>query len=227
MCLLPSPDTFPSPPSSSPTLPPTFVPKDALSLAAYSLASSHLHPTILNHSIRVFLYAKLIAASEANAYASGYLTAEKNLALLFTACILHDIGTTPSHNGTQRFEVCGGDAAYTLLTSPPHSPTYSEADAHSVWTAISLHTSPGIAERIHPLSKLVRAAVLSDFHRGVEINKDFEKEFPRLGIEKVLGDAVVEQAVSRPEKARMATWAGVMLRSYEENPGWQGVNKGF
>lgn len=61
----------------------------------------------------------------------------------------------------------------------------------------------------------------------------FESLFPRGKIEKVLGDAVVEQALGKEDgeerkvKAPAASWAGVLVRGSVENPGWGGVNKAF
>ncbi|EEB93572.1 hypothetical protein MPER_07748 [Moniliophthora perniciosa FA553] len=42
-----------------------------------------------------------------------------------------------------------------------------ESSLHKVWTAIALHTSPGIAERIDPFTRLVRLGVNMDFSRTV------------------------------------------------------------
>ena len=65
-----------------------------------------------------------------------------------------------------------------------------------------------------------------------EYGREIEGKLPRLEIEKVLGDEVVRQAVERKgeergAKAPAASWAGVLLRSHLEDPGWQGVNKAF
>ena len=59
-----------------------------------------------------------------------------------------------------------------------------------------------------------------------------EKQFPRGEIEKVLGDAVVNQAVDRPDveravKAPGPSWPGILVKSRLENPEWEGVNKAF
>jgi hypothetical protein len=225
----------PSTPSLNPASPPDIVPKDSLSISAYSLAARLLHAPLLNHSIRVYLYAKHLASLEHSTYLSS-----SRLPLLFTACILHDIGTTTHYDGPQRFEVEGADAAYHFLRSNElNSEPVSEADAHEVWVAIALHTSPGIGERITPLARLVRLAVLLDFGKrtiatatGDEMASDevrgrFESLFPRLEVEKMLGDVVVEQALRRPEKAPAASWPGILLRSHKEDPGWEGVNKAF
>lgn len=208
---------------SAPT--PEQIPRDAISQAMFRYAAEHLAPAILNHSIRVFFFAKAIGDQED----SEWCTPDR-LHLLFTACILHDVGTIELHNGPLRFEVEGADAAFALLRQ--HQ--VSEADTHDVWVALAVHTSPQIAERIAPLARLVRLGVTVDFSypksmaytTDATVN-DLETHFPRLDIEKVLGDAVADQAVKRPEKAPAASWPENLYRSKMENPDWAGVNKRF
>ncbi|KAF2829368.1 hypothetical protein CC86DRAFT_262801, partial [Ophiobolus disseminans] len=151
--------------------------------------------------------------------------------LLFTACLFHDIGTTDTYDGPLRFEIHGADAAVTFLTQ--HA-DISATDKHSVWTAIACHTSPQIAEHIGELSRLVRLAVLTDFGRGSEawdvlepLRSGFEDVFERRGVEKALGDRVVEQAKRSPGKAPNVSWAGGMVKASLEEPGWEGVNRAF
>jgi hypothetical protein len=204
---------------------PDDVPIDTVSQSAFTYASKHLQPAILNHSMRVFLYAQAIATRENSPWNSV-----TKLPLFFSACILHDIGTISLHNGPLRFEVEGADAASNLLCQ--HD--VPQADAHEVWVAIALHTSPHIAERISPLARFVRLGVLIDFKRpdslGMTTSAEIElleERFPRLNIEKVLGDAVTEQAVECPKKAPAASWPGVMYRWKLENPEWDGMNQAF
>lgn len=206
--------------------PESFVPQTELSKSAYEHAASLLHPSILNHSIRVYLYARALAQDHSSTYALD--SAKQDL--LFTACLFHDIGTTSAYDGSQRFEVEGGDAAVKHLSQFG----VSETDKHDVWTAIAIHTSPGIADRIGELSRLVRIAVITDFGRKssewetlLPLKGTLEREFARDGIEKVLGDAVVEQAKKRPEKAPMVSWPGVMYKAWVAEPEWGGVNKAF
>lgn len=183
-----------------------------------------LHPSILNHSIRVFHYAEAIAKHNR----SKYFTVPLQRDLLFTACLFHDMGTTQECNGPQRFEVEGADAAVKHLSSVG----VSEADAHGVWTAIACHTSPGIAERIGELSRLVRIAVITDFGRKSAewevlqpMREKLEAQHGRAEIEKVLGDAVVEQAKRNPEKAPKVSWPHAMYTAWLAEPEWNGVNK--
>ena len=102
--------TLTSHPSSHPT--PT-------SQAAFKQARQHLHPWILNHSIRVYLLAHSLASREQNTT----WTSEDRLALLFTACILHDIGTTPTYDGPDwRFEIEGARTPPSPSCAPTTSP---------------------------------------------------------------------------------------------------------
>lgn len=202
------------------------IPSSTVSQAAFELASSLLSPAILNHSIRVYLYAKTLVEQSESVY---YKDPAKH-DLLFTACILHDIGTMDKFDGPQRFEVEGADSAVNLLRDFG----VKQEEAHEVWMAIALHTSPGIAERINELSRLVREAVRIDFGRKIDkmeglddMKKSLEEKYPRLGVERVLGDAVVQQAVRNPAKAPPASWPNNLYKAHLAEPEWQGVNKGF
>lgn len=202
---------------------PKCIPADEISQGAYKLAQSCLTPAIINHSVRVFLIAQWTAQREQLEW-----DAPTKKSLLCVACILHDIGCANQFDGPQRFEVEGADAAVAYLRQ--HN--VSSSDIHEVWQAIALHTSPGIAERISVLARLLRQAVLIDF--GSQLNKEdqdarynAEQSFPRVGIEKILGDVVVDQALRQPQKAPAASWPGILLRAKKESPEWDGVNKAF
>jgi HD superfamily phosphohydrolase YqeK len=184
------------------------VPPTKMSLAAFEHAASILAPAILNHSIRVYLYAKALAAQCNSVYSTD--TAKHDL--LFVACLFHDIGTTSLYDGPQRFEVEGGDAAVQHLT--PFG--VGETDKHDVWTAIACHTCPGIAERIGELPRLVRIA--GEGREG--LRAQLEERFDRADIKKVLTDAVVEQAKKQPQKAPNATWPGALYRASPGESGW-------
>lgn len=188
--------------------------------AAYEHVRNLLHPAILAHSIRVWLIADH-AVSRRSA-----LSSEERDALA-VACLFHDAGTASFYDGPQRFEVEGADAASAFLTERGVDP---ELRRH-VWEAIALHTSPGIAERMGPLTKLVRLGVLTDFGSDTEMVPEslhaVLTRFPRADIEVVLGDAVVAQAVRRPEKAPPSSWPGGLLAAHLADPSHRGVNEAF
>jgi HD superfamily phosphodiesterase len=204
----------------------TWVPETPVCLKAFEYAQSQLPLTILHHSLRVFIYADWLAKREARNWGHD----EKLRDMMFIACICHDLGATHHHDGEQRFEVEGADAAKEFALSQ----SISEVQAHDIWTAVAIHTSPHIAERIHPLARLVRLGVLIDFRKATrddleanEYVKEIEEKIPRMDIEKVLADAVVEQALRNNNKAPAASWPNNLLKSHLENPKWKGVNKGF
>jgi len=79
--------------------------------------------------------------------------------LLYTAAMFHDIGLTQSYQASQlRFEVDGANAARDFLRG--HG--VSERDIEKVWTAVALHTTPGIPEYMHPEIALVQAGAGMD-----------------------------------------------------------------
>ena len=61
----------------------------------------------------------------------------------------------------------------------------------------------------------------------MDLTHELEDLLPRLEVEKVLGDAVVEQAIRRPEKAPAASWPNNLYKEFLADPSWKGVNKGF
>lgn len=233
-------------PEGNPSQIPDCVPSDPISRSAYTLAHTHLPLAILNHSLRVWIYAQILNEhSDTNLKISS-----DRLPLLFTACMIHDIGATPAFanldsNKLQRFEIEGADATVALLRAhcarasdaeSVLSQSYiSEDDLDEVWHAIALHTTPQIPERMGGMVRIVRLAVLTDFGGGdgslkEGLKEEVEAKYARLGIEKVIGDAVVAQALDSrfPEKkAPAASWPNNLLKAYREDPKREGMNNAF
>jgi len=73
--------------------------------------------------------------------------------------MFHDMGLTPKHaSADERFEVDGANAARDFLRIYG----IAEQDIETVWTAIALHTTPGIPPHMHPVIALVTAGVEMD-----------------------------------------------------------------
>ena len=107
-------------------------------------------PLIYHHSRRVFLFG-LIHAHD--------LGVEPDPELLYLAAMFHDSGLlTPFSDVEQRFEVDGADHARTFLLERG----FSTAAAETVWTAIALHTTPGIPDRMAPEIATMYLGVLTD-----------------------------------------------------------------
>src|ERR1700742_4350942 len=96
-------------------------------------------PLLFNHSSRVYHFGALAGVRRE-------LNFDREL--LYAGAMFHDIGLMPGHwSEDQRFEVDGADAARDFLRG--HG--VSEQDIYTVWTAIALHTTPGIPEHMHPV----------------------------------------------------------------------------
>jgi len=79
--------------------------------------------------------------------------------LLYAGAMFHDVGLMPDHSsGNERFEVDGANAARDFLRSRG----IAQSDLDTVWTAIALHTTPGIPQHMHPVVALVTAGVEMD-----------------------------------------------------------------
>lgn len=107
-------------------------------------------PLLFHHSSRVYYW--------------GALTGRRrNLRfdpeLLYTGAMFHDMGLTAKHaSAHERFEVDSANVARDFLRG--HG--IAEKDIETVWTAIALHTTPGIPQHMHPVIALVTAGVEMD-----------------------------------------------------------------
>jgi hypothetical protein len=190
------------------------LPDGALALATVELVTHSLTPSLLHHSVRSFLFARLAARHRTAEPGRDY-----DPDLLFLACVLHDIGLSDKGNGMQRFEVDGADLAAGFLTD--HGVPASDVDL--VWEAIALHTSAGIAERRSTLCDLTRSGIGMDFGNDVSFVQDGEaaaihRAYPRLSMVRSLVDAIVGQADGRPTKAPRYSLAGELVRERAEPP---------
>src|ERR1700719_331283 len=105
---------------------------------------------LFNHSSRVYYFAALAGKRR------GLKFDEE---LLYAGAMFHDIGLVPAYSSdADRFEVDGANAARNFLRG--HN--ISEQDIDLVWTAIALHTTPGIPQYMHPVVALVTAGVEMD-----------------------------------------------------------------
>jgi hypothetical protein len=105
---------------------------------------------LFNHSSRVYYFAAL---------AGKHRGLKFDPELLYAGAMFHDMGLTHQHSSqTERFEVDGANTARDFLRS--HGIAQSEID--TVWTAIALHTTPGIPEHMHPVVALLTAGVEMD-----------------------------------------------------------------
>lgn len=107
-------------------------------------------PLLFNHSSRVFYWAGLTGMRRGLTY---------DPELLYAGAMFHDMGLTQRFSSpNERFEVDGANTARTFLRD--HG--ISQQDIDIVWTAIALHTTPGIPEHMHPVIALLTTGVEMD-----------------------------------------------------------------
>jgi hypothetical protein len=105
---------------------------------------------LFNHSSRVYYFGALAGQRRGLKF---------DAELLYAGAMFHDMGLVPDYSSdADRFEVDGANAARDFLRS--HK--ISEHDIDLVWTAIALHTTPGIPQYMHPVVALVTAGVEMD-----------------------------------------------------------------
>jgi Catalase/Catalase-related immune-responsive/HD domain len=133
------------------------IPDSALAREITELVKDTESPLLFDHSSRVYYWGALTGQRRGLRF---------DPELLYAGAMFHDMGLTPKHaSAHQRFEVDGANVARDFLRT--HN--IAEQDIETVWTAIALHTTPGIPQHMHPLIALVTAGVEMDV-LGVESN---------------------------------------------------------
>ena len=126
------------------------IPETAAAAEATGFLRESAGPLIYHHSRRVFFFG-LIHAHK--------LGVKPDPELLYLAAMFHDTGLlTPFSDAEQRFELDGADHARQFLLGRG----FSTAAAETVWTAIALHTTPGIPRRMAPEIAMTHLGVLTD-----------------------------------------------------------------
>lgn len=120
---------------------------------------------LFSHSVRVYFWGALAGTRKGLVF---------DPELLYVAAMFHDFGLTSVFRESQlRFEVDGANAARDFLRG--HN--ISESDMEKVWTAVALHTTPGIPEHMHPEIALLQAGAGMDVAgRGFEQFTDEQRE---------------------------------------------------
>jgi hypothetical protein len=126
------------------------IPDSALARELTELVKDTEPPLLFHHSSRVYYWGALTGKRRGLRF---------DPELLYAGAMFHDMGLTPAHaSAHDRFEVDGANLARGFLRS--HG--VAEHDIEKVWTAIALHTTPGIPQHMHPVIALVTAGVEMD-----------------------------------------------------------------
>ena len=107
-------------------------------------------PLLFHHSSRVYYWGALTGKRRGLSF---------DPELLYAGAMFHDMGLTPQYaSADKRFEVDSANTARDFLRR--HG--IDAQDIQTVWTAIALHTTPGIPPHMHPVIALVTAGVEMD-----------------------------------------------------------------
>ena len=126
------------------------VPDSKLAREITEVVRDTVTPLLFDHSSRVYYFGAL---------AGRHRGLKFDPELLYAGAMFHDMGLAPRHSSPdERFEVDGANTARDFLRE--HG--ISEAEIDTVWTAIALHTTPGIPQHMHPVVALLTAGVEMD-----------------------------------------------------------------
>jgi HD domain len=126
------------------------IPDSKLAREVTELVRDTESPLLFHHSSRVYYFGAL---------AGKHRGLRFDPELLYTGAMFHDMGLTRQHSSAnERFEVDGANAARDFLRGQG----MSQQEIDTVWTAIALHTTPGIPQHMHPVVALVTAGVEMD-----------------------------------------------------------------
>ncbi|MFF8566132.1 HD domain-containing protein [Streptomyces albidoflavus] len=126
------------------------VPDTRLAAEATELVRETAPELIYHHSRRVYYFGALRGKRRGLSY---------DPELLYLGAMFHDLGLGEEHrNSGRRFEVDSADEARRFLAAR----AVPEDSIRRVWTAIALHTTPGIPEFMEPEVALVTAGVEYD-----------------------------------------------------------------
>jgi hypothetical protein len=183
------------------------LPTGPLREASLSLVRTTENAPIADHSIRSFLFARLLAHHDGCLSDAAY---DENL--LYVACVLHDLGLGTRAAGKARFEVEGADLAAALLTEHHVAP----ADVDRVWEAIALHSSLGIADRRGLLCYLTHNGVFMDLGRDMNVPADWLRQvrtaYPRPADDQSIKEAIIAHGSRSPAAAPPYSIAAELIR---------------
>ncbi|WP_037613881.1 HD domain-containing protein [Streptomyces albus] len=126
------------------------VPDSRLAAEATELVRDTTSDLIYDHSRRVFFFGCLLGRARQVSH---------DPELLYVAALFHDVGLgEPYRTSGRRFEVDSADEARRFLQARG----VPDDSVRRVWTAIALHTTPGIPQYMEPEVALVTAGVEYD-----------------------------------------------------------------
>ncbi len=188
------------------------VPGTRLAREATALVREATTDLIYHHSRRVYWWGSLQGRNRGLSY---------DPELLYIGAMFHDLGLNEDYRRSgRRFEVDSADAARRFL----HGHGVPEDSIRRVWTAIALHTTPGIPQYMEPEVALVTAGVEYDV-LGIGYRDVSEADraavtalHPRPGFKRRILRAFTDGIAAKPETTFGNVKADVLERFA---PGYQ------
>jgi len=191
------------------------VPDTKLASEATELVRESATDLVYHHSRRVFWFGSLQGRNRGLSF---------DPELLYIGAMFHDLGLNQEFRGSgRRFEVDSADQARRFLQG--HG--VPEDSIRRVWTAIALHTTPGIPEFMEPEVALVTAGVEYDvlgigYHDVSEADRaEITALHPRPEFKRSILAAFTEGIAPKPETTFGNVKADVLERFV---PGYQRAN---
>jgi hypothetical protein len=191
------------------------VPDTKLARDATALVRDCTTDLVYHHSRRVFWFGSLQGRNRGLSF---------DPELLYLGAMFHDLGLNEQFRGSgRRFEVDGADEARRFLQG--HGAP--EDSIRRVWTAIALHTTPGIPEFMEPEVALVTAGVEYDvlgigYHDISEVDRaEITALHPRPDFKRSILAAFTEGIAPKPETTFGNVKADVLERFV---PGYRRVD---
>lgn len=187
------------------------LPTSELAAAADALVAEVSPPLVYNHCVRAYVFARELAAVDGLRAGADY-----DDELLYLSCLLHDLGAVDYANGDQRFELDGADAAAEFLRSRD----VDEARVRTVWNAVALHTSEGIAGRFGTIEGLMQMGTGADIAglRREMLPDGFADRvhavWPRFDLGYAFGEMLAKQVRDNPAKGSWFTFPGQLCQLY-------------
>jgi hypothetical protein len=181
------------------------LPGSEIARAAKQFAFDVSPAFVVNHCVRSYLFGRELAAAKGLRRDVDY-----DDELVFLSCILHDLGVTAYANGDQRFEVDGADAAARFLRD--HG--VPEARVTTVWQAIALHTSAGLAHRFGAEQSVAQLGISTDI---IGLDRQLlppgfadrvHASWPRHDVGYALAELIADQVEANPVKGPPLTFPG-------------------
>ncbi len=191
------------------------VPDTKLAHEATELIRDSTPDLVYQHSRRVFWFGSLLGRNRGLSF---------DPELLYIAAMFHDIGLNEQFRRSgRRFELDSADEARRFL----YGYGVPEDSIRRVWTAVALHTTPGIPEFMEPEVALVTAGVEYDvlgigYHDISDADRaDVTDLHPRPDFKRGILRAFTEGIAPKPETTFGNVKADVLERFV---PGYQRTN---